>query len=176
VYQETSPEMASNMTQSNDGVAMHRNEHDSHSHSPKRRRPSWRTQISLPEDSVIAAVPDPHSALLLAHEHEGLTSRLRHRAMDDYSKEAEQEDSMKKSTSKKRDKMIAPYLAHHIPQQYNPLGGDQQDARPTADTKFCYRHRPDMLCRKQADEPTMEMLQEVRDFLFVEWNTEANLV
>ncbi|KAL7772636.1 hypothetical protein CFE70_002596 [Pyrenophora teres f. teres 0-1] len=65
--------------------------------------------------------------------------------------------------SKKMEKMITPYLAQHIPHQYNPLGatGDGQNERPpTANTKFCYRHRPDLLCRRQADEPSMEQLQE----------------
>jgi F-box/WD-40 domain protein MET30 len=52
--------------------------------------------------------------------------------------------------------MITPYLAQHIPHQYNPLG-----ARDGHDTKYCYRHRPDLLCRRQADEPSMEQLQMV---------------
>ncbi|CAI6311418.1 unnamed protein product [Periconia digitata] len=73
----------------------------------------------------------------------------------------DQDDPLvRKSASKKLEKMIAPYLAHHIPSQYNPLGANEMDDRSSANTKFCYRHRPDMLCRKQADEPTMEMLQE----------------
>ena len=32
-------------------------------------------------------------------------------------------------------------------------------ARPN--TKYCYRHRPDLKCRRQADEPSMEQLQQV---------------
>lgn len=67
---------------------------------------------------------------------------------------------MKATASKNLEKMITPYLTHHIPQQYNPLGALSQHAAPSnANTKYCYRHRPDMLCRRQADEPSMEQLQ-----------------
>jgi F-box/WD-40 domain protein MET30 len=76
---------------------------------------------------------------------------------------AEDAEETQASKSKKMDRMITPYLAHHIPHQYNPLGSDRPDERPpTANTKFCYRHRPDLLCRRQADEPSMEQLQHVR--------------
>jgi F-box/WD-40 domain protein MET30 len=79
---------------------------------------------------------------------------------------ARSHDDFTASKSKKMEQMITPYLAQHIPHQYNPLGGgssssDGHDARPpTANTKFCYRHRPDLLCRRQADEPSMEQLQD----------------
>lgn len=67
-----------------------------------------------------------------------------------------------KAASKQIEKMITPYLAQHIPQQYNPLGGNSHNEGPVnANTKYCYRHRPDLLCRRQADEPSMEQLQEV---------------
>ena len=70
-----------------------------------------------------------------------------------------------KSKSNKIQKMIPPYLAEHIPQQYNPTGGANSTPGDTStNTKFCYRHRPDLLCRRQADEPSMEQLQEVRSF------------
>jgi F-box/WD-40 domain protein MET30 len=101
---------------------------------------------------VEATKIDPHTALMQGHDHDGLSERTRH----SYG------DSVEKS---KMEKMITPYLAQHIPQQYNPLGGgrDGQNAPPsTANTKYCYRHRPDLLCRRQADEPSMEQLQDVR--------------
>jgi F-box/WD-40 domain protein MET30 len=105
---------------------------------------------------------DPHTALLAGHDHDGLVGRTRHLADDEF---ADDELSVKENTSKKLEKMITPYLAQHIPQQYHPLGENPRNGVPvnsTANTKYCYRHRPDLLCRRQADEPSMEQLQEVR--------------
>lgn len=59
---------------------------------------------------------------------------------------------------------MTPFLKTHIPHQYNPLGNARHEAdRPgdTSNTKFCYRHRPDLKCRRQANEPSMEQLQRV---------------
>ncbi|KAL6235324.1 putative E3 ubiquitin ligase complex SCF subunit sconB [Aspergillus navahoensis] len=56
---------------------------------------------------------------------------------------------------------VAPFLARHIPEQYAPLG--TQSILPaelsSASSKYCYRHRPDQKCRRQADEPSMDKLQ-----------------
>ncbi|KAL4785410.1 WD40-repeat-containing domain protein [Aspergillus varians] len=56
---------------------------------------------------------------------------------------------------------VAPFLAKHIPEQYAPLG--TQSILPaelsSANSKYCYRHRPDLKCRRQADEPSMDKLQ-----------------
>ncbi|KAH7112946.1 sulfur metabolite repression control protein-like protein SconB [Dendryphion nanum] len=102
---------------------------------------------------------DPHTALLHGHDHEGLIDRSRHLNHDDHN-DPDEDPFMKATASKNLEKMITPYLTQHIPHQYNPLGGFSQDAPPpTANTKYCYRHRPDMLCRRQADEPSMEQLQ-----------------
>ena len=60
---------------------------------------------------------------------------------------------------------VAPFLAKHIPDQYAPLGiHDETRTLPegSSNTKYCYRHRPDLKCRRQADEPSMEQLQKVR--------------
>ena len=129
------------------------------SQSPKRRRLSWRTQLPPPSDDMAAAVittADPHTALLHGHDHEGLGGRARHLVADDTDDDA----FVNKNASKQLEKMITPYLAQHIPQQYHPLGGFPQTV--PANTKYCYRHRPDLLCRRQADEPSMEQLQDVR--------------
>lgn len=60
-------------------------------------------------------------------------------------------------------KNVAPFLAKHIPEQYAPLGS--QTGQPveirSANSRYCYRHRPDLKCRRQADEPTMDKLQRV---------------
>jgi hypothetical protein len=59
---------------------------------------------------------------------------------------------------------VAPFLARHIPDQYAPMGlrPDQPvDPSNRANSRYCYRHRPDLKCRRQADEPVMEQLQQV---------------
>lgn len=134
--------------------------HSPVSQSPRRRRMSWRTE--LPSGDMANIAPsDPHSALMHGHDHESLVGRTRHLADDESHNPDHEETFVNKNASKQLGKMIAPYLAHHIPQQYNPLGGDSQKQWPAdANTKYCYRHRPDMLCRRQADEPSMKELQE----------------
>ncbi|GAM85923.1 hypothetical protein ANO11243_039330 [Dothideomycetidae sp. 11243] len=68
------------------------------------------------------------------------------------------------STTVHADHAVAPFLAKHIPNLYNPLGhpaGGQAgtDEKLATSTKFCYRHHPDLKCRRQANEPSMEQLQ-----------------
>lgn len=76
----------------------------------------------------------------------------------------ELDDSMPQSTPDDSALKISPFLTRHIPEQYNALQS-QVRIRPVnrSDTKFCYRHHPDLKCRRQADEPTMDLLQNVRD-------------
>ncbi|PWY71867.1 sulfur metabolite repression control protein [Aspergillus eucalypticola CBS 122712] len=58
-------------------------------------------------------------------------------------------------------KSVAPFLAKHVPDQYAPLGSQNREpaALSSANSRYCYRHRPDRKCRRQADEPTMDKLQ-----------------
>ena len=67
------------------------------------------------------------------------------------------------TTSKMAGQTVAPFLAKHIPDQYAPLPKSQPATASQKDpnTKYCYRHRPDAKCRRTADEPTMENLQNV---------------
>lgn len=123
-------------------------------HPSRRRRTSWRTQ--LPDDPAMGTSIDPHTALMQGHDHEHASERSRHLLGE----KAEDTEEAQATKSKKIEKMITPYLAQHIPQQYNPLGG-ADTPHNHANTKYCYRHRPDLLCRRQADEPSMEQLQQV---------------
>lgn len=60
---------------------------------------------------------------------------------------------------------VAPFLAKHIPDSYAPQGPMLSSTRnKDPNTKFCYRHRPDLKCRRQADELTMGHLQRVRRY------------
>ncbi|RPA83635.1 WD40 repeat-like protein [Ascobolus immersus RN42] len=61
--------------------------------------------------------------------------------------------------SVKRD--VAPFLSKHIPELHTPQ--NTQTFKPN--TKYCYRHRPDLKCRRQADELLMGQLQKGMDKL-----------
>ncbi|KAJ9314026.1 hypothetical protein DTO271D3_5714 [Paecilomyces variotii] len=65
------------------------------------------------------------------------------------------------SSAKLANENIAPFLARHIPNQYAPLGSasDNPMEGGSANSRYCYRHRPDLKCRRQADEPSMDQLQ-----------------
>ena len=68
------------------------------------------------------------------------------------------------ATSKQAGETVAPFLAKHIPEQYAPVGGLDVSANAKMkdpNTKYCYRHRPDLKCRRQANEPSMDQLQHV---------------
>lgn len=65
-------------------------------------------------------------------------------------------------SSKHAGQTVAPFLARHIPDQYAPGGGVDATGnakRKDPNTKYCYRHRPDLKCRRQANEPSMDQLQ-----------------
>lgn len=64
------------------------------------------------------------------------------------------------STSNISGRAVAPFMARHVPDQYAPRGGLTASNR-NPNTKYCYRHRPDLKCRRTADEPLMENLQRV---------------
>src|SRR5689334_15195181 len=88
------------------------------SNTARRRRPSYRTQAmsTVPPSNAAASTSiDPHTALMHGHDHEGLSERTRHSHGDSV------EDDERKE--KKMGELITPYLARHIPPQYNPLGG-----------------------------------------------------
>ena len=67
------------------------------------------------------------------------------------------------ATSKQAGQTVAPFLAKHIPDQYASAGSLDISTRGQKDpnTKYCYRHRPDLKCRRQANEPSMDQLQHV---------------
>lgn len=154
--------MASNTTHTVTAVATDRNRAPPVKNLPKRRRTSCRTQF--PEETAMGTSIDPHTALMQGHNHELASERSRHLLGE----KVEETEEAQANKSKKIQKMITPYLAEHIPQQYNPTGGASTTPGNTntepVNTKFCYRHRPDLLCRRQADEPSMEQLQQVRRF------------
>ena len=68
------------------------------------------------------------------------------------------------STSKLAGQTIAPFLAQHIPEQLAHVGPSSTKAaspQKTMNSKYCYRHRPDLKCRRKADEPSTDQMQHV---------------
>ncbi|SPO01004.1 probable sulfur controller-2 protein [Cephalotrichum gorgonifer] len=68
---------------------------------------------------------------------------------------------------------VTPFLRDHIPGVYAPLGNPEhpdsmengKSRNKDSNTKFCYRHRPDLKCRRVADESKMAMIQRELDTL-----------
>ncbi|EEP81494.1 sulfur metabolite repression control protein [Uncinocarpus reesii 1704] len=58
---------------------------------------------------------------------------------------------------------IAPFLAKHIRDQHAPMNEFEPQAATNSsrnlNSRYCYRHRPDLKCRRQADEITMDQMQ-----------------
>lgn len=124
-------------------------------HAPPARRLSLRhpPQKDLPGPSHEHA----QDALSREHDHHDRPRSRHHLGSEEADKEAEDKDDSISisSTSKQAAKTIQPFLAQHIPNQYNP----QPTAMNKSNTKYCYRHRPDVKCRRQVNEPSMEQLQ-----------------
>lgn len=132
-------------------------------HAPPARRLSLRHP---PQKELSEASHDQqHEGLNWEHEHHDRPRSRHHLGSDEADKEAEDKDDSISisSTSKQAAKNIQPFLAQHIPNQYNPLGNSPQPVAMNnkSNTKYCYRHRPDVKCRRQANEPSMEQLQKV---------------
>ena len=75
-------------------------------------------------------------------------------------------------SSNRAEMTVMPFLTEHIPTQYNAVGSapqawipqedvdpDEEGRQDRTSTRFCYRHRPDLKCRRQANEPSMKELQ-----------------
>lgn len=122
--------------------------------SAKRRKISPATDEWL-DSFALPFQPDEHEDSLLSSKvpHEGI---LNHH------------DAANISLSRNprfAGQTVAPFLAEHIPDQYNPLGVSPtsvESTRRNPNSKYCYRHRPDLKCRRQANEPSMDQLHHVR--------------
>lgn len=124
---------------------------------------AWQSSPQMATLTATAThIADPHAALLQGHDHTGPLGRTRNLARSEKD-DAFVKNKSSRHISKQSEKMITPYLAQHIPHQYKPQPQKEGMGMPEmpTNTKYCYRHRPDLLCRKQADEPTMETLQKV---------------
>ncbi|KAI9882469.1 MAG: hypothetical protein M1823_005786 [Watsoniomyces obsoletus] len=74
----------------------------------------------------------------------------------------EEQAMAKSSVARRVNGPVAPFLSRHIPDQYAPRGlldlSQTQDNKDL-NTRFNYRHRSALQCRRPADEPAMEQLQ-----------------
>ncbi|PGH12115.1 hypothetical protein AJ80_06836 [Polytolypa hystricis UAMH7299] len=57
---------------------------------------------------------------------------------------------------------IAPFITKHIREQLAPMTQFEENGlarRGNPSSRYCYRHRPDLNCRRQADELSMDKMQ-----------------
>ncbi|KAG8531413.1 uncharacterized protein KY384_003042 [Bacidia gigantensis] len=115
---------------------------------PKRRK------ISLPE-SNFALHSQSHEASSIFNNHPPNSSAVTDSCND------EKSNISISAVSKQADETVAPFLAKHIPSQYARIGAHSPLIRnaKNPNTKYCYRHRPDLKCRRSANEPSMDQLQ-----------------
>jgi len=140
---------------------------DKHGHTRRQSSLSLRPS-QMPTLSTEMSDEDEHNLCHHDHEHEGLKARHQQASAHHGTSEDNGDRNISLPTaSKHAEHAVAPFLAKHIPMQYNPLGHMRQnqtirsEEQLNSSTKFCYRHRPDLKCRRQANEPSMEQLQNV---------------
>ena len=123
-----------------------------HENPPKRRRldhecaPSQHAHDLLPKPAMDARDKDDCEQMVLPSKH------------------GKDGSSAIASNSKHAAKAVASFLSEHIPQQYAAHGDGLGIGTPPArdpNTKYCYRHRPDLKCRRIVDEEGMDQLQQV---------------
>lgn len=128
---------------------------------------------------------------------EGIASHLHNRPIQSTYRESESSSSLSQevftqdqpeddgkcsntTVTKFTGQTIAPFLARHIPTQYAPLG-DLENSKNSAisenpNTRYCYRHRPDLKCRRQVNEPSMDQLQHVSWSLSIDKHMDHPLI
>jgi F-box/WD-40 domain protein MET30 len=132
-----------------------RDGHGSSTSTVKDESASEEKTLNLPGDSSFASVFGPSESVEDVGTEPESTQDKPHSF-----------NTQKPIREKLAGKNVAPFLAKHIPEQYAPLGSQtgQLVEISSANSKYCYRHRPDLKCRRQADEPTMDKLQRVSFF------------
>lgn len=123
--------------------------------------PAKRRRISL-DGEAIKTHPHNRSIQSTYRESESSSSL----SQDFFTQEPDEDGKCSNTTiTKLTGQTIAPFLARHIPAQYAPLGGSENSKDPAVsenpNTRYCYRHRPDLKCRRQVNEPSMDQLQHV---------------
>jgi F-box/WD-40 domain protein MET30 len=73
----------------------------------------------------------------------------------------------KQSWTNLAEKNVAPFLSRHIRDHKAPMNGQKPTPEMALGSRYCYRHRPDLKCRRQADEMTMDQMQQVGSWRIV---------
>ncbi|KAI4112345.1 MAG: hypothetical protein LQ345_006492 [Seirophora villosa] len=119
--------------------------------------PTKRRKLSLDRNNLSNPFAFP-----LSHDHDRLTSSP-HALCEGTPKSHNAANKSISANPRLAGQTVAPFLAEHIPSQYARSGGMSTVNRSTSannpNSKYCYRHRPDLKCRRQADEPSMDQLQ-----------------
>ena len=136
--------------------------------SSKRRKLSLLQQPQQQQQQQQQQQPPPPTSVVIPPE---INAFQDHSSAAAYTNGAHRVDRIEEdanisisATSELAGRTVAPFLAKHIPAQYAPLGAPDQPRSPAnknPNTKYCYRHRPDLKCRRQANEPSMDQLQHV---------------
>lgn len=125
--------------------------------------PSKRRRISFAGEGIATTHAYSHSIMGTAKVQDVTSTPVQ-----EFDADSKPEKTSKKSllaSNSLAGQSVAPFLARHIPDQYAPMGGIDKlkdyQASKNPNTKYCYRHRPDLKCRRQANEPSMDQLQQV---------------
>ena len=92
------------------------------------------------------------------HEDGVLEQQIAHKHIQSQSKSIDDGSMFEKLATQS----IAPFMTKNVAAQYAPIGKQETASQPNSNnssTKYCYRHHPDLKCKKQADEKSMEQLQ-----------------
>lgn len=128
---------------------------------PKKRRLSLRQQTRSSLEAPPIEKPSPD---IYTHDHD-IGQRKRNDSVKGMAEGRTGDESGigLLAQSRHADQTVAPFLAQHIPNSYPPQGKPNSASAGVGDpsTKYCYRHRPDLKCRRQADNTSAEQLQNV---------------
>jgi hypothetical protein len=125
--------------------------------------PALSHSLPDPQTSFKSVTPTSHRSFLPSSR-----STKRRRTSLDKTDRSTLDSIALSTTSQSAAQNVAPYLAKHIPSKYTPTGATPSIAS-TMEKKpiYCNRHRPDTKCWRQANEPTMEELQNVSSLMNV---------
>lgn len=125
-------------------------------------------------------VPVPSITMTAFHRHHHELSRKRRRRSDSWTEEPaelphDHDHAAEKplASNEVMKNSVAPFLTKHIRDQHTPMTNFDPQAPPTkkekTNSRYCYRHDPDLKCKRQADEQLMDELQRVLFFSWVFW-------
>ena len=132
-------------------------------------RPASTTKATAPPPT--AFTPQSDKEIAREEEEEADMESCRVHAYEEHHHDVETISRIA-TTSRATGQAITPFLVKNIPALYAPTGSKPiESSLRDRSTKFCYRHRPDLKCRRTANEPSMDNLQRVRaerDFVIIE--------